>query len=272
MAVAAQPGRRRRAVAARAGAPDARHDVRRRRRFGWSSAIWPTHRTDNWETLINNTAGLKNIVGQLEETPQQSGAARPTRRRAAPPTSSGACTRICGPSGSTSTTTARTCGDQGRDRGRRGAQQANDGPIYLDGARDVPIPPPAQEPTTKVLDPAPCGYLLTADQYAARVGSTPGDALQWTSDTAAERLEAHGVEVKKSAPGWFRCRSASRCARDPVHARPGPRIAGAHEGLPNLSMVEAVRLADRGPTVVDRLGIRPGCRTASTTRAARSTT
>ena len=45
--------------------------------LGWSSGIWPTHRTDNWETLINNTAGLKNILGQLEETPQQSGAARP---------------------------------------------------------------------------------------------------------------------------------------------------------------------------------------------------
>ena len=220
-------------------------------RFGWSSGIWPTHRTDNWETLINNTAGLKNILGQLEETPQQSGAARPNA-----------------PSGSAANQQRRVYThlwsfrqhldyhNQNLHRIKSAIRAAedqhsdNDGPIYLDGARDVPVPPPAQEPTTKILDPAPCGYLLTAEQYAARVGSAPGDEVQWTSQTAKDRLDAHGVDVDKVGAGMVRVELAQPLrALIPYMLDPELESPVRVEGLPNISMVEAVRLADRGPVV-----------------------
>ena len=221
-------------------------------RFGWSSGIWPTHRTDNWETLINNTAGLKNILGQLEETPQQSGAARPNA-----------------PSGSAANQQRRVYThlwwfrqhldyhNQNLHRIKSAIAAAedqhsdNDGPIYLDGARDVPVPPPAQEPTTKILDPAPCGYLLTAEQYAARVGSAPEDEVQWTSHTAKDRLDAHGVDVDKVGAGMVRVPLAQPLrALIPYMLDPELESPVRVEGLPNISMVEAVRLADRGPPVV----------------------
>jgi hypothetical protein len=221
-------------------------------RFGWSSAIWPTHRTDNWETLINNTAGLKNILGQLEETPQQSGPARPNA-----------------PSGSAANQQRRVYTHLWSFRqhldyhnenlvainsaiaAAEARHSSNDGPIYLDGARDVPIPPPAQEPTTKILDPAPCGYLLTAEQYTARVGSTPEDALQWSSPTVQERLDAHGVEVQNVGAGMVRVLLGQRLrALIPYMLDPDLESPVRVEGLPNISMVKAARLADRRPDVV----------------------
>jgi Zinc carboxypeptidase len=220
--------------------------------FGWSSAIWPTHRLDNWETLIQNTAGLKNMVGQLEETPQQSGAARP-----------GA------PSGSAANMQRRVYTHlwsfrqhldyhhynlpaiQSAIAAAERTHESNDGPIYLDGARDVPVPPPDQEPSTKILDPPPCGYRLTAEQYAQRDGSAPGDEVQWSSHTVAERLAAHGIEVEQIGAGMVdvllgqRLRAAIPYILDPDLESPVRPL-----GTPNIGMVEAVRLADRGPTVV----------------------
>jgi hypothetical protein len=221
-------------------------------RFGWSSAIWPTHREDNWETLINNVAGLKNMVGQLEETPQQSGASRPNA-----------------PSGSAANQQRRVYThlwsfrqhlDYHRDNlpaiqaaiaAADAQHESNDGPIYLDGARDVPFPPPAQEPSTKVLDPPPCGYRLTAEQYAERDGSEPGDEVQRTSRTVAERLAAHGIEVQDVGAGMVQVLLGQRQrATIPYILDPDLESPVRVLGLPNLSMVEAVRLADRGPTVV----------------------
>jgi hypothetical protein len=221
-------------------------------RFGWSSAIWPTHRQDNWETLINNVAGLKNMVGQLEETPQQSGASRPNA-----------------PSGSAANQQRRVYThlwsfrqhlDYHRDNlpaiqaaiaAADAQHESNDGPIYLDGARDVPIPPPAQEPSTKVLDPPPCGYRLTAEQYAERDGSEPGEDVQWTSRTVAERLAAHGIEVQDVGAGMVQVLLGQRLrATIPYILDPDLESPVRVLGLPNLSMVEAIRLADRRPTVV----------------------
>jgi hypothetical protein len=221
--------------------------------FGWSSGIWPTHRQDNWETLIHNTVGLKNMVGQLEESPQQSGAARP-----------GA------PSNSAANMQRRVYSHLWGFRqhldyhyenlpeilsaiaASEATHRANDGPIFLDGARDVPVPPPQQEPSTLILDPAPCGYRLTADQLATRDSSDPAEPVQWISATVAERLAAHGVEVDK----------VGRYTSDVLLAQPlralipyilDPDLDESTVrplGVPNISMVEAERLADRRSTVM----------------------
>ena len=150
---------------------------------------------------------------------------------------------------------------------------ANDGPIYLDGARDVPVPPPSQEPTTKILDPAPCGYLLTAEQYAARVGSAPGDEVQWTSTTAKDRLDAHGVEVDKVGAGMVRVPLGQPLrALIPYMLDPGPRVPGAGRGAAEHQHGRG-RAARRPRADRDRrLDLTRACRTASTTRAAASTT
>ena len=181
--------------------------------FGWSSGIWPTHRTDNWETLINNTAGLKNIVGQLEETPQQSGAARPNA-----------------PSGSAANQQRRAYShlwsfrqhldyhaanlaeDQGGIKATKARHAANDGPIYLDGARDVPVPPPSQEPSTKIL--AHAAVRLPAHGRAAHGRARAAHRRTRCSGPRPRRRSAwtHTVwRPRRSAPGWSACHSASRC-------------------------------------------------------------
>lgn len=67
------------------------------------------------------------------------------------------------------------------------AAVANTGPVYLDGMRDVPVTPPGNQRPTRILNPAPCGYLLTLEQY-----NQPQGAVRSVKD----RLEAHGIAVE----------------------------------------------------------------------------
>ena len=121
---------------------------------------------------MQNVGGLKNAVAQLEESPQNSGPMRPNA-----------------PTGSPQTIRRRVyshvwgfarhleyhhdnLGTIGRTvKAAEEANEANAGPLYLDGGRDVPVTPPSQYPITKVLDPAPCGYRLTPAQMQMRAGT-----------------------------------------------------------------------------------------------------
>ncbi|MDQ3991321.1 MAG: hypothetical protein M3245_03295, partial [Actinomycetota bacterium] len=75
-------------------------------------------------------------------------------------------------------------------------QESNSGRIVFRGSRPIPphpaphpgeAPPPQQNPTAaQILDPAPCGYVLTELQYS---GPQP------VGRPVADRLAAHGIRV-----------------------------------------------------------------------------
>jgi len=157
------------------------------------------------ETILRNLMGLKSVVGSLLEARSASGATRPAetgnpqvnRRR--------------------KTYSALYTYQQFLDyyRANQAAvavaiaeslefQRSNVGRIVFRGSYDIaPFPaphpgefPPPAEPPSAVLDPPPCGYLLTGDQMEGS-GEQPG------ARSVADRLEAHGLKVQRRRPGEF---------------------------------------------------------------------
>src|SRR5688572_25737527 len=82
-------------------------------------------------------------------------------------------------------------------------QKRNTGRIVFRGSYDVPAfpaphpgeAPPPDEPPEGILDPPPCGYLLTEAQLRSQ---------QDKSRPAADRLDAHGIKIQRRGPrGYF---------------------------------------------------------------------
>jgi hypothetical protein len=155
------------------------------------------------ETILRNTLGLKSMVSLLLEARSAGGQTRPdeafpmnNRRR--------------------KTYSALYTYHQFLDYYRQqrpeialaieesvAFQRSNTGRIVFRGSYDVPAfpaphpgeAPPPQEPPEGILDPPPCGYLLTDAQYT---GPQPDGR------PVADRLAAHGIKVQRRGPGrWF---------------------------------------------------------------------
>jgi hypothetical protein len=155
------------------------------------------------ETILRNTLGLKSMVSLLLEARSSGGPTRPdevfpmnNRRR--------------------KTYSALYTYHQFLDYYRQqrpeialaieesvAFQRSNTGRIVFRGSYDVPAfpaphpgeAPPPEEPPDGILDPPPCGYLLTDAQYT---GPQPDGR------PVADRLAAHGIKVQRRGPGrWF---------------------------------------------------------------------
>jgi hypothetical protein len=155
------------------------------------------------ETILRNTLGLKSMVSLLLEARSSGGQTRPdeafpmnNRRR--------------------KTYSALYTYNQFLDYYRQqrpeialaiqesvAFQRSNTGRIVFRGSYDVPAfpaphpgeAPPPEEPPEGILDPPPCGYLLTDAQYT---GPQPDGR------PVADRLAAHGIKVQRRRPGhWF---------------------------------------------------------------------
>lgn len=157
---------------------------------GWWPVPYPIGYAQ--ETILRNTTGLKNIVGMLLESRVGAG---PTRL------------------GTNTTTnmqrrvyshlwtyqellkfhTANLDEIVELTDGAKQRQIESTDPIALNGARDVPTELPPAQATTTVLNPAPCGYLLTNEQLAV--------ITEGSFATVAQKLEAHGIEVTPTAEG-----------------------------------------------------------------------
>jgi Zinc carboxypeptidase len=155
------------------------------------------------ETILRNTLGLKNMVSLLLEARSAGGQTRPNE--AIPANNRGR-----------KTYSALYTYDQFLDYYRqqrpeialaievsRAFQRNNTDRIVFRGSYDVPAfpaphpgeAPPPQEPPEGILDPPPCGYLLTDAQYT---GPQPDGR------PVADRLAAHGIKVQRRGPGrWF---------------------------------------------------------------------
>jgi hypothetical protein len=155
------------------------------------------------ETILRNTMGLKNTVSMLLEARSAGGETRPdeaipanNRRR--------------------KTYSAMYTMQQLLDYYRANQpvveqaieeslafQISNSTRIVFRGSYDVPAfpaphpgeAPPPDEPPEGILDPPPCGYLLTDAQLRSQQeGSRP----------AGDRLAAHGIKVQRRSGGrWF---------------------------------------------------------------------
>jgi zinc carboxypeptidase len=155
------------------------------------------------ETILRNTMGLKNTVSMLLEARSSGGETRPDE--AIPANNRRRKTY-------SAMYTMQQLLDYYRERQPVVAnainastefQQSNTGRIVFRGSYDVPAfpaphpgeAPPPDEPPDGILDPPPCGYLLTDAQLASQQdGSRP----------AADRLAAHGIKVQRRGPrGWF---------------------------------------------------------------------
>jgi hypothetical protein len=155
------------------------------------------------ETILRNTMGLKNTVSMLLEARSSGGQTRPdeaipanNRRR--------------------KTYSAMYTMQQLLDYYRANQpvveaaieeslafQISNSTRIVFRGSYDVPAfpaphpgeAPPPNQPPEGILDPPPCGYLLTDAQLGSQ---------QDGSRAAADRLAAHGIKVqRRSGDRWF---------------------------------------------------------------------
>ena len=80
----------------------------------------------------------------------------------------------------------------------------NEGPLILHGTRDTPrISPPIRDSREgTIVDPAPCGYLITQEQYTERI-EYEGDPQFGLMPSAETRLEAHGIQVEEVDEGIY---------------------------------------------------------------------
>jgi hypothetical protein len=163
------------------------------------------------ETILRNTLGLKNVVGALLEARSAGGATRPADGGANTPDSRKRKTYSAlynyhefldyyrANQSDIVQATEDAVELQSRNRGR----------IVFRGSYDVPAfpaphpgesPPPPEVPAPdQILEEAPCGYLLTEEQYHGP--RTDGPAGLTT--TLAERIEAHGWRVQQRPSGYM---------------------------------------------------------------------
>jgi hypothetical protein len=155
------------------------------------------------ETILRNTMGLKNTVSMLLEARSSGGQTRPNEAIPANNRRRKTYSAIY---------TMEQLLDYYRERRPEivqaieesvAFQRSNTGRVVFRGSYDVPAfpaphpgeSPPPDEPPEGILDPPPCGYLLTDAQYT---GPQPDGR------PVADRLAAHGIKVQRRGPGrWF---------------------------------------------------------------------
>ena len=167
---------------------------------GWWHGPYSTG-GDSHEGILRNTFALKNAVGMLAENRASGGTTRPAEghepRQPQPqvlPTSTRSSRRS-----STTGRTARSCTTSCRTRSR--STRANVGPVVTRGSYPWPynrstVPTPVSRipmPLTPdhIIDPPPCGYFLTEEQYSGPL----------TGGTVGLRLGLHGIAQETRRDG-----------------------------------------------------------------------
>lgn len=155
------------------------------------------------ETILRNTLGLKNMVSLLLEARSAGGETRPDEAIPANNRRRKAYSALYTYQQFLDYHRARQPAVEAAIEEAVAFQRSNTGRIVFRGSRDVPAfpaphpgeAPPPPEPPQGILDPPPCGYLLTDQQYSGpRPDGRPVD----------DRLAAHGIKVQRRGPrGWF---------------------------------------------------------------------
>ena len=155
------------------------------------------------ETILRNTMGLKNTVSMLLEARSAGGPTRPNEAIPANNRRRKTYSAIYTMQQLLDYYRANQPVVEDAIKESTRFQKSNTGRIVFRGSYDVPAfpaphpgeAPPPDEPPEGILDPPPCGYLITDEQYRSQQdGSRP----------AGDRLDAHGIKVQRRGPrGWF---------------------------------------------------------------------
>ncbi|WP_157965369.1 cell wall-binding repeat-containing protein [Euzebya rosea] len=175
---------------------------------GWWPQPYPIGYSE--ETILRNTLGLKGIVGILLESRSSGGPTRPNASGSGGPTQQNHNDRRHVYShlwtyrellrfSLANHEDAAAVQDAAFEENSR-----NEGPLILHGTRDTPrISPPIRDSREgTIVDPAPCGYLITTEQYTERI-EYEGDPQFGLMPSAQTRLEAHGIQVEEVDDGIF---------------------------------------------------------------------
>ena len=176
---------------------------------GWWPQPYPIGYSE--ETILRNTMGLKSIVGVLLESRSSGGPTRPNTV-----SSGGAGVHNHNDRRHTYSHlwtymellrfTLESHDDvEAVQQAAYDANTANEGPLVLHGTRDTPRynPPPRPSREGTVVDPAPCGYLITEQQYTERPLYDPNPEFG-QMPSVQTRLAAHGIQVEETEDGiWI---------------------------------------------------------------------
>ncbi len=155
------------------------------------------------ETILRNTMGLKNTVSMLLEARSAGGTTRPNEAIPANNRRRKTYSAMYTMQQLLDYYRARQPVVESTIEASTEFQRSNTGRIVFRGSYNVPAfpaphpgeAPPPDEPPDGILDPPPCGYLVTDAQLASQ---------QDGSRSAADRLAAHGIKVQRRNAGrWF---------------------------------------------------------------------
>jgi hypothetical protein len=145
------------------------------------------------ETILRNTMGLKSMIGSLLEARSAGGPTRPNETNAPNNRRRKTYSAIYTYQQFLDYQLAKRQAILNAIDRSVAFQTSNTGPIVFRGSRPIPAhpaphpgeAPPPEEPPEGVLDPPPCGYRLTEQQFAA---------AQPEGRPAGDRLIAHGIK------------------------------------------------------------------------------
>jgi hypothetical protein len=148
------------------------------------------------ETILRNTMGLKSVVGSLLEARSSGGPTRPNESTAPNNRRRKSYSALYTYQEFLDYQHVNQRAIRNAIRSSIKFQRSNTGRIVFRGSHDIPAypsphpgeSPPPREPPEGILDPAPCGYVLTEAQYTgAREDGRP----------VRDRLDAHGIKVRR---------------------------------------------------------------------------
>jgi hypothetical protein len=148
------------------------------------------------ETILRNTLGLKSVIGSLLEARSAGGATRPNEGNAPNNRRRKSYSALYTYQEFLDYQFANQAAIEQAIEDSIAFQTSNTGRIVFRGSYDIPAfpaphpgesPPPNEHPTPdQILDPPPCGYVLSEEQYS---GPQPDGR------PVGERLAAHGLKV-----------------------------------------------------------------------------
>jgi hypothetical protein len=178
---------------------------------GWWGCPYPQRGIAGAQTFTRVT-GLKNMITTLVEARSGGGPTRPAESNSAANRRRKAYSQLWAIRQALSYHRANIPAIQRAISDGIAFQRSNTGRVVFHGDWDVQAfpaphpgdsPPPGGEPgPDNVLEPPPCGYLITAEQFDAKLEDS-GNLADSLKTSVGQRLAAHGIAVERHSGGYL---------------------------------------------------------------------